>query len=244
MKKLRLKMAAAVLVVSFALTGCGTKLYELTEQEQQLVVDYSAYALAKFNIYQKDGMTDAVLDESSKKSIEKKTPATTESSETSQNNDTASDTSQSQTQTDSEDAAVETTPSISLASAIGHDELTVTFEGTTKSSNYKENSAYSLDAGSGFEYVIAYFKISNNTQQAVSLDLFDTDVSYSAKMDDGKTYKAASTFLTYSLSTYQGDVQSQGTVDVVLLFKVPSDTTADSFSMYVDKNQTKYLVEL
>ena len=48
---------ASVLVAATVMTGCGTKIYDMTDEEQQLIVNYSAYALSKHNIYQPDGMT-------------------------------------------------------------------------------------------------------------------------------------------------------------------------------------------
>ena len=50
---------ASVLAAATVMTGCGTKIYDMTDEEQQLIVNYSAYALSKHNIYQPDGMTSA-----------------------------------------------------------------------------------------------------------------------------------------------------------------------------------------
>ena len=46
-------LSATVLLVS----GCGTQMYELTEDEETLITQYAAYAIGKHNIRQKDGMT-------------------------------------------------------------------------------------------------------------------------------------------------------------------------------------------
>ena len=54
-----IKMAAVAFTAIITLTGCGTKLYDMTDAEQSLIANYSAYVVAKHNIYQQDGMTDA-----------------------------------------------------------------------------------------------------------------------------------------------------------------------------------------
>lgn len=54
-----IKMAAVAFTAIITLTGCGTKLYDMTDAEQGLIANYSAYVVAKHNIYQQDGMTDA-----------------------------------------------------------------------------------------------------------------------------------------------------------------------------------------
>ena len=55
------KISLPVMAVSaiLLLGGCGTQMYDLSEDEENLVVQYSAHILAKYNIEQKDGMTAA-----------------------------------------------------------------------------------------------------------------------------------------------------------------------------------------
>ncbi|MBU5233555.1 hypothetical protein KQH92_12025, partial [[Eubacterium] rectale] len=59
----RIKIMASVLVAATVMTGCGTKIYDMTDEEQQLIVNYSAYVLSKHNICQPDGMTSATESE-------------------------------------------------------------------------------------------------------------------------------------------------------------------------------------
>ena len=54
-----IKMAAVAFTAIITLTGCGTQLYDMTDAEQSLIANYSAYVVAKHNIYQQDGMTNA-----------------------------------------------------------------------------------------------------------------------------------------------------------------------------------------
>ena len=46
-------LSATVLLIG----GCGTQMYELTDDEETLITQYAAYAVGKHNIRQKDGMT-------------------------------------------------------------------------------------------------------------------------------------------------------------------------------------------
>ena len=59
------KISLPVMAVSaiLLLGGCGTQMYDLSEDEENLVVQYSAHILAKYNIEQKDGMTAASSEE-------------------------------------------------------------------------------------------------------------------------------------------------------------------------------------
>ena len=74
MKRKKLCTMLMGLVFSFSLTGCGTSLYEMTADEQDVVVHYAAYAVSKYNVYQKDGMTSAQPgDEDEKQTKEQET---------------------------------------------------------------------------------------------------------------------------------------------------------------------------
>ena len=60
-KKISLPVTAVSAIL--LLGGCGTQMYDLSEDEENLVVQYSAHILAKYNIEQKDGMTAASSEE-------------------------------------------------------------------------------------------------------------------------------------------------------------------------------------
>ena len=60
-KKISLPVMAVAAIL--LLGGCGTQMYDLSEDEENLVVQYSAHILAKYNIEQKDGMTAASSEE-------------------------------------------------------------------------------------------------------------------------------------------------------------------------------------
>ncbi|WP_455720803.1 DUF4352 domain-containing protein [Agathobacter sp.] len=235
MKKKRMRVTAAVVILAFTMTGCGTKLYEMTDEEQQLIVNYSAYALSKYNVYQKDGMTSATEKdetEADKTDTEGDTEAKTDATEKS---DTAGNTAGA---SDSESA------SVSLADAIGYGNLSVTYDGVTKSDTYKEGSYYSMEAGSGKNYAVMKFTVSNPTGADVDVDLFTNARTYTARFSDGKDYPAEGSFLTYSLTTYQGTIKAGESVDLVLLFKIPQDTACDDVSMWVFKDNVKSLIAL
>ena len=64
MKKIKKYLCAAVAVMMLFLTGCGTELYELTEDEEKLIIHSAAYLVAKHNIQQKDGVNGYPLPDS------------------------------------------------------------------------------------------------------------------------------------------------------------------------------------
>ncbi len=49
MKKNRLAAGAFALAVSIMACGCGDQVYELTDEEEAVIVHYSAHVVTKFN---------------------------------------------------------------------------------------------------------------------------------------------------------------------------------------------------
>ena len=80
-----IKMAAVAFTAIITLTGCGTKLYDMTDAEQSLIANYSAYVVAKHNIYQQDGMTNATENLEAAEDTEKVDEASTDNSHSQDN---------------------------------------------------------------------------------------------------------------------------------------------------------------
>ena len=237
----RIKIMASVLAVATVMTGCGTKIYDMTDEEQQLIVNYSAYALSKHNIYQPDGMTSATEAETEEQNT---SAAETADEKTSEKTDTGHENGNSG---QSQQTAQETKPTmqtVSLAQAIGYDGLSVSYAGLTTEETYKEGSYYSMEAGSGNTYAVLKFTLSNTTGTDMNVDLFTNTGKYRAAFSGGKEYEAEGSFLTYALNTFQGTIAAGQSVDVVLLFKVPQDTVCDSVTMSVEKDNVKNLIAL
>ena len=57
MKKLHRFLPAVLIFCSLFLTGCGTKLLKLTDEQEKAVVAYSAAAVSKYNKNQEKGIT-------------------------------------------------------------------------------------------------------------------------------------------------------------------------------------------
>ena len=57
MRRTRIKMMAAVMAATMLLGGCGDALYDLTDDEENVIVNYAAHIVTKYNTYQREGLT-------------------------------------------------------------------------------------------------------------------------------------------------------------------------------------------
>lgn len=241
MKKKKIRLAASLFSAMFILTGCGTPLYEMTEDERDIVVHYAAYVVGKHNIYQKDGMTNA--DPEQWRSVEEESASDDESVE----EETGVEVSQSGGNGSSDLSQVETESTITLPEAIGQKgKVSVTYHGCTVSETYQEGGYYSLSSVFGKSFLIMNFTIKNTSSDAIKIDAFSQNPMYAVSVDGAEVIQAEQTFLTYSLSTYQGKIESGKKIDVVLLFEVPTDQTEKmkDVKLTLRQNGVNYLVEL
>lgn len=234
-----IKMAAVAFTAIITLTGCGTQLYDMTDAEQSLIANYSAYVVAKHNIYQQDGMTNATEDTEDTEKVDEVSPDNSHS----QDNKT-SEVGNDKSSNSQKEPAASQEKKVSLAEATGYGSLDITYNGATESDVYNEGSYYSMTAGSGNTFAVMKFTLKNPTGEDINVDMFGNARTYKATFPDGKEYTAEGTFLTYSLNTFQGTVKAGGSVDVVLLFKIPQGTACDNITMSVIKDNEKSLIEL
>lgn len=240
-----IKMAAVAFTAIITLTGCGTKLYDMTDAEQGLIANYSAYVVAKHNIYQQDGMTDATENRGDMEDAEdtEKADEASPDNSLSQDNKTSEAGNDKSSNSQKEPSATQE-KKVSLAEATGYGSLEITYDGVNESDVYNEGSYYSMMAGSGNTFAVMKFTLKNPTDEDINVDMFGNARTYKATFPDGKEYTAEGTFLTYSLNTFQGTVKAHDAVDVVLLFKIPQGTACDNIKMSVIKDNEKSLIEL
>lgn len=238
MKKQKRYLFIGVVIASMFLSGCGTQLYELTKEEEDLIVHSAAYFVAKHNIQQKDGVSAVVdpdsiiLQSEETEEVEGITEPETELAEE-VISPSGGNAGEGQTVDDA---------TVSLAEIIGHGtDLTVTYTGSYSVDNYVEGAAYSVDADAGKMFYVMQFTITNATDGEVIVDNVSVNPTFRL-VSDNLSVKAEVTFLTTDFSTYQGTIQAGESVETILLFEVSEanieQITAPTLQITID-NVTK-----
>lgn len=213
MKKFKRYLFAAVAVMMMFLTGCGAGLYELTAEEETLIIHSAAYFVAKHNIQQKDGVNGYPLPEDFD---EEESESESEAESETESENVGDGESGEGTESPSKPSKDE----ITLAELIGHKEdLKVTYEGSQVTKTYKEGSAYLVDAESGKTFYVMKFRLTNTTDKDVVVD--NAQKSPIVKLiSDAVKVKSEVTFLSTDFSTYQGTISAGESVETILLFEV------------------------
>lgn len=231
MKK-KMRLMAACAAITLLLGGCGTSMYDLTEEEEGLIVQYAAYALAKHNIYQKDGMTDAKPEEAEIRETEE--PEDLEKPKTEASGNAG--------QSFSGETKQET---ISLAKALGVEgKCEITKSGSSVTGSYQEGTYFTVNASEGRKLMVMAFQLKNTKNKTVSIDMSASGCSFEACFDGKNRVSEKKSFGGKILSSYSGEIKSGGTIKLYLLFEVPVETAKShkSDDFFVTKNGITYSV--
>lgn len=219
MKRQKRYLFVGVLIASLFLSGCGPQLYEMTVEEEELIVHSAAYFVAKHNIQQKDGIS-AVVDPGSvifESEVESVVPEDAIGSDIG----TTGDGNLSYDEGVIE-GALEDVP-VTLARAVGHEaDLFITYNGSYVADNYVEGEAYSLDAKQGKVYYIMKFMVANPTAVDVSLDNVSLNPMFTV-IGNGVEANAEVTFLSKDFATYLGTISAGESEEMVILFEISED---------------------
>jgi len=223
MKNNKKWMILPLIFALFLTAGCGTKLEELTDEQREMVVSYSATVIAKFNTYQKDGITavdKTAVDMAAEEVAEPEEISTIVDSE-----DTEAeieleipDDPEMGGQTELPQGSLPDTET-SLAEALGISG-SVTFESSGYDVAESYSDGYSADEPSaGMVYVVMRFRmkatadVQINMLQPVSPRFYLTD-------ENGGQTANTTTLLGSDLSTFYGSLVSSEERDVVILFEM------------------------
>ena len=220
MKK-RMQFLTILLASTVVLGGCGTSLYELTDEEEDLIVSAAAQAVAKHNVFQLDGITD-VEPETEPQMQENTTEQDTQQvqEETNTNTNTITNTGGTQTNTQ--------TKEIALSDLLGKN-LKVSYKGYSTASSYQEGDYFNVNATSGKTLIIMNINVKNTGKKNIKIDMLSKDVTFYGCFNGTDRIVEKKILSTKNLSTYQGKIKPGKSIKTVLAFEV-SKKQADEIS--------------
>lgn len=246
MKQKRYQGLLLLMLGSLLFSGCQEAPYQLTENEEALIVSYSSHLVSKYNIYQKDGLV-YVADEVEE--TELPTEAATEVTTEADTESVPLDSENVLDNTGEVTENIEETIKATLTSIYEDTGLTISYEGCQVADSYMDSSAYAARPSTGKGFLILHFNVENQTEEAITFNNFGSGTTYSAKfkMESGTMYHAPSviSLVSNEFSTYEGSIESQNAVKMVLLFEIPQETVEiNSLILKIDKNDKVYEINL
>lgn len=239
MRRTKIQMTAAVLVAATVLGGCGEVPYELTEAEENVIVNYSAHVVAKYNTYQKEGLT-YVLEDSAE---EEETEAAEETAENTQETAPENTADASGENVDMAEAETSSLPTATLYDLFGEPGLEVNYVGARIAENYAEDDYYVMSPDTNKNFLILGIDITNMSDVPVDVDYLSKDADFQLTLN-GTTYATAETSLSSGdFSTFDGIIASGETKETILLFQVPAEVTSvESIKLVVTVGESYQII--
>lgn len=222
MRRTRVQMTIAALMAAALMSGCGEEPYELTENEQKLIANYSAHIVTKYNTCQKEGLSavPAPVEESGTEQTE----APEESTEisTAEETETVQQNRTTETVETEESAGTVYTPA-TLDELFGGQNIVLTYAGAELTDSYMEGSYYALYPDAGRQYLVLRINVANTGTEPAEVDYLSGMPQFQVKLNGEITSPSEQTVLPGDFSALDLALQAGETEEAVLLFQIPAD---------------------
>lgn len=212
-------LCSALLAGVSVLTGCGEEPWELTDSEQDIIVNYAAHIVAKYNVKEPEGYTYVFPEEETEDADETLTAETEagdseEVSDSEEAPESEAGTEDETTQTQEADSD-RSADSVSLSEALGLTDIQAVYTGAEISDQYN-----SVVPESGKELLILHVTLQNNTGEEQPCDLMTNLPIFQATVNGTVESTAELTILTENLATWEAPIAAGASEDAVILFQV------------------------
>lgn len=265
MKIKKLLMFCLLICFMFGTTGCGDRLYELTDEESDIITIYAAKTVSKYNIRTGQGMCNAYVRDGELKfgnEVDNTTAQTPQNQddvlnsldqlldELSGNNSSSSDSDNTVVQNpgssdggnnnSSAPATGTVTSGLALSDTLAVDGVDFTLSTFDVTDVYNAGSYFALTARNGYKYLVLNIKAKNKTTSPVAIDMLSRGSKYILTVNGSHKQASQTTILLNDLSTYKGTLGAGESKDMALLFMFPNDqlSTIDSVGFSVETNGT------
>lgn len=241
-----IKIGAVLVASAMLFAGCGDPMVPLTEDEESVVVNYSAGILAKHNSFQQEGMTAIYPDEEETEEPEE----TEESKETEEpEEELEEDKEETKKETPKEEEqpteeAEEGEKQLTLTEALSVPKVEFSYHDYSTTESYRQGDYFSLDANEGNIFLILNVNMTNTGNKAVECDLMSKQPSFILNLNEEPGIQNQMTILANDLSTYKGTLEPGQTEAVILLFEVPKETAENVSSMKLSLESNGAMNEL
>lgn len=229
---------AAVLCVF--LSGCGTSVAQLTEDEEQIIVAYASGAVAKANKHQKQGLTYPPAEE---EEVPVEEPSDSdEENEVQEEQSPDSSSGQDRIENQTEETAEEMT----FTEALNISGLTAEYHGYQVKENYMEGDYFALYAEAGKMYLIVNVGLTNTTEQPLECNLLGKNLQCSLWVNGTEVADAAATILLTDFISYINTLEAGASEETIMIFELAKEEAEaiEQIGLRLTVDGTSYQIKL
>lgn len=225
-------ITAAVLM-----TGCGSVMPDLTEEETEIISEYAAGVLLKYDrVHSGRLMSVAEYEMEENKKAEREAAASVEQP-VEQENAAEENAEAENTTVDTEVVDVSQDAEAAVPSTIEgyYDIQDITFQYTGyeltdsyPSGNEEDNIFFAMDATEGMQLLVLKFTATNVSSADQTLDMIGYGARFKVSVNGGSGENALSTMLLNDLQNYKDVIPAGAGAELVSIVEVPQATTVES----------------
>lgn len=204
----------------FLSAGCGATLPELTEDQEEAIVEYAADVVMRYTRNYDSKLVDLSLYEEETQPEETQEAPPTE------------ETSPQTPDTPVVDISEEE-PEGDIAQVLLPEGVTLSFTGSRAVDTYPDgdsaNPYFAMDASAGNKMLVLEFLLSNTTGETREIDLYSMAPRFTLLINDTEKVPVLATMLLDDLSTYMGSLEAGEEVKLVLIAEV-DESLAESIT--------------
>ena len=209
----KLYIVLTTLIVSLGITGCGSTIPEMTEEQTELVSEYAAGLILKYD----KGYSNRLVDTS--------VPPVAEETANQSVTETATEEATQSTENTAAQAADGVDVQADMASFLGAEGVTIDYSGYELCDTYPDaedgsDLFFTMDATEGYQLMVLKFNMVNTSGADETIDLLSKNVRYRVILNGASPKNALTTMLLNDMSTYNDVVTAGATQEVVIVIEV------------------------
>lgn len=212
-------------VIVTSISGCSS--YNLTADEEALVVEYAADKVLQY-------------DNNYNYMLETTVPETT----------TAMEYTTPSFNNDGSNSSTNTTTTYTLNEAIGINGLQIDYSDYLIRDSYPDadsgSSEFVMKAVNGSKLLVIRLKVTNTTDNAIALNMLDKNYTFRCIIDGSKKMNAQVTLLLNAFNTYNNSIASGESKSLVLVFQAQTEYTKSikTLNLAISDGNKSYTISL
>lgn len=214
------------LMVALLTAGCG-EMPDLTQEESDLIAEYAAGILLKYDKGQINRLVDIPIDEEAEGEEVQPEDAEDQTEPEEEESTAVVDVSQDE-ETDSIVSSVE--------QYYGVPNVMITYTGYEVADSYPpsmedENLVFSMDASSGTQLLVLKFNAQNLSGEDQTLNMLGYGARFRVSVNGESSKGALATMLVNDMQTYNDVIPASSAVELVSIVEIPQGTNVGSIDM-------------
>lgn len=239
------KIVLCGVTAALALTGCGATVPDLTQEETEIISEYAAGILMK---YDKDNGSRLVDLSRQEEPQEETVPDAEPSVQAPESDVAAAETEEAPGGTGEpgpaennatviDQSQTEAMPAASIEEYYGISDFTFAYTGCELIDSYPEDSGeegavyFTMDATEGMKLLVAKFNVTNQSGSEQTLNMMEHRAKFKLAVNGDAGKHVLTTMLLNDMQNYNAQVAAGETVELVSIIEVPADTQVDSLAL-------------